>query len=348
MCGDFAMLMSKACSIAKTITNYFGAGNRIPGLKEATKWITLALNMGSQLAGITNASRAVHVGRQKLKTLRENENRLWDTEIKQILKDNGSLEEASEESNQENDQEAAEKKEPDRETGQTGETAADDSRPEEAKETENHGETPDELKGYARERAVERLLSNPNHLKEEEKDKLIQYLAVTRRADKLQTSMIATASGLTASVIGLCSSLFTATVYGASYSQKAASKMKGIGTTGMSLVTNGAALGNLAVKTGVKIRSGMGDTRTDLIRDRLWSKLDTLGDDAYGLKGLEEELVAGPGRGQDMSGKKAAAEKTAGMYKSTDTQFQAMGVDYGALLRAHDQDTFKKILAAGV
>ncbi len=344
LCGDFAMLMSKACSIAKTITNYFGAGNRLPGLKEATKWIILALNMGNQLAGISNASRAVHVGRQKLKKLRENENRLWDKEIKQILKENECLEEASEE----NDQETAGQKEPDRETGHTEETAADASQPEETKGVEPHSGASEELSRSARAKAVERLLSNPNHLKEEEKDKLIQYLAVTQRADKLNTSLIATSSGLVTSVIGLCSSLFTATVYGASYSKEAASKMPGVGTAGMSIVTNGAALGNLAVKTGVKIKSGMGDTRTDLIRDRLWSKLDTLGDDAYGLKGLEEDLVAGPGRGQDMSGKKAAAEKTADMYKSTDTQFQAMGADYGALLRAHDQDTFKKILAAGV
>lgn len=361
LCGDFAMLMSKACSIAKTITGYFVDGKRIPILKETIKWLTLALNMGSQLAGISNASRAVHVGRQKLKKLRENESRLWDTQIKQILKDHGCLEEASEENDVENDQEADGQKEPDKETGQTEETAADVSRPEETKDAEPHSGASKELSGSAREKAVERLLSNPNHLKEEEKDTLIQYLAVTRRADKLNTSLITTSSGLITSVIGLCSSLFTATVYGASYSEKAASKMPGVGTAGMSVITNSATIGNLVTKTAIKVKSGGKDARTDLISDRLWSKLDTLGEDAYGLKGLEEELSAAASRyrdvkdskaepvnGEEIKEKKDKAGNALSAYEKTDTQFQDLGVDYGALLKAHDQDAFKKILAAGV
>lgn len=344
LCGDVATWLSKACSIAKTITNYFGAGNKIPGLKEATKWIILALNMGSQLAGITNASRAIHKGRKNYKQLKEQKENLWNSEIKQILEDNGVSEEAPDEEGEETSQKGGVKKE----IGNTDENVTDTSGPEEPKGENTPGDEPKELGSYGRMRAVERLLSSPNHLKEEEKDKLIRYLALTRRAEKVGLSLITTSSGLVTSVIGLCSSLFTATVYGASYSEKAASKMPGIGTAGMNVITNGAVIGNIVLKTAMKIESNRGDSRTDLIIDSLSSKLDTLGEDQYGLKGLEDGLETGPGQGEDMSGKKTAAENVLKMYDNTESQFQYMGVDYGSLLKAHDQDAFKKILAAGV
>lgn len=339
LCGDLATWLSKACSIAKTITNYFGAGNKIPGLKEATKWIILALNMGSQLAGIANASRGIHKGRKNHKRLEEQKENLWNSEIKQIVEEHGVSEEAPDEKGEETSQKDGAEKE----TGKDG-TVTDLSDPEEPKDKNAPGDESKEVSRYGRSIAVERLLSNPNHLTEEEKDKLIRYLALDRRAEKVNLSLITTSSGLVTSVIGLCSSLFTATVYGASYSEKAASKMPGVGTAGMSVVTNGAVIGNILIKTYIKIDSNRGDSRKDLITDSLFEKLGTLGEEQYGLKGLESELEKKSSGGEN----KNTAENVVKMYDKAETQFQYMGVDYGALLKAHDQDAFKKILAAGV
>lgn len=360
LCGDLATWLSKACSIAKTIVNYFGGVNK-PALKEVTKWLTLALNMGTQLAGITNASRAIHKGRQKCKNLEQKENNLWDTHVQMLLNKYGVSEEPLEEGAQEESKKSSSEKEDENKENAGKETPEN----EETKEADTPAEASKEWSSYGRQKAVEQLLQS-GKLSEDEENKLIEYLAVTRRKDKVIASLITTSSGLVASVTGLCSSLFSSAVYGVSYDKKIASKLPGIGTAGMGTVTNAVAIGNIAMKTFVNVKSNHGDSRTDLISERLLSKLNALGIEQYGLKGVEADLdleskkyglkgveedldlESKAGSGKDMSGTKDTADKVKNMYDSTADLFQSMDVPYDRLLRAHNMDTFKEILAAGV
>lgn len=299
LCGDLSTWLSKACSIAKTIVNYFGGVNK-PMLKEITKWLTLALNMGTQIAGIANASRGIHKQRKMYKQLSDAEDKMWTNGIQPILNAHG----VSTDTNEEPSDDKPVNGDSEKEDGNKEESVKEASEQEESKTAEDSSETSKEMSSYQRQKAVEQLLENSPNLSEKEENALLNFLSTTRKKDKIVHTIVATSSGIVASVTGLCSSLFTSAVYGMSYDKGIAKKLPGIGTAGIGVITNSVAIGSIGLKTYAKRQAGKGDSRSDLIGDRLWGRLAALGEEQYGLKGLEEELTNGPGSGKDMGEKK--------------------------------------------
>lgn len=190
---------------------------------------------------------------------------------------------------------------------------------------------------------AEALLKS-EHVSEKDKDILIRYLAVTARKDKVKNSLITTSTGLAAAVTGICSSLFTSAVYGAGYFEKSKAFITGYGSMGASLITNSVAFASGAVKMN-RNHSNKKDTRAGQIGERLWHKLNTLGEDKYGLKGLEDGIAAKKTSDNDI---KNAASEVDKMYDDTKGLFADIGVPYQELLRTHNEESFRRILAAGV
>lgn len=351
ICGDIATLLSKSCSIAKTISGYFGWKNTIPWLKETMKWLTLALNMGNQLASISTASRKVHMDRKKYSEIKTRENEMWEKQILPVIKrrdtayEESKAEVSGEESTEESTEGMTEASSKEKESSKPAEVSGTEEGPGESmKEGLSPEEDAESLKGFRRRRKVEELLQKPD-LTEDEKDILISYLAVTRRKDKLKHTMIATAGGLFAGVTGLCSSFFTGFANVGSYFPNAKSKMQGGVSVGVSVAANMSAIGGI----GVKMYAGSldkPDSRSAQIQDRLFSKLELLGEDRYGLKKIENDLVNASK--EQRSERKTSAENAETLYDSTEKQFGSMEVPYKKLLDTGSEKEFREMLSAGV
>lgn len=190
----------------------------------------------------------------------------------------------------------------------------------------------------ARREKVSELLKS-DKISKSEKDRLLTYWGISRRIKRKKSDLINSVG----SGIGLVLGMGTTILTGVSIEDESAKEQSKIAST----VSNSWTL----LTTGKKFVDKKLDKKdhdknageTQMMQDKLWGIMKTLGQNKYGLKGVAKSL-----EGQPDAEKQSFAEGLAEKYKKADAQFDMLGVDYSALMKAEDEKKFKQLLVAGL
>lgn len=205
---------------------------------------------------------------------------------------------------------------------------------------------------------------------EESKDDLIKYIGLSKRIKKQKHDEAA----LLASAINVTMGLGTSIISGGKFvagqgaartgkdSWKTANQVLGYVSAGAGLLTNSAAVVSSGIRIGSRFTNRK-DDRSEAVKERLFQKIDQLGQDERGLKYLENslaDLYAAPNDDSQMTddekkiiadrqaGILTQADETAQMYGNTADLLQTMGTPVGKLSGAKNLKEFKKILVSGL
>lgn len=197
-------------------------------------------------------------------------------------------------------------------------------------------------------KTAKEILSD-KHLSEEDKDKLILYLGLTKRVTKAERSLAVT----TASLINYTIGFFSTGVSGANTvvngrGQK--NKTLKDASAGMGAVSNVSAMINASAKVANRAVDAAGGGSKNFVKQSLWDKVKALTQNHRGLKWLDESLAKPPDARPKVGDKtvEAAAEDTYNLYQKADSQFHILGVPYAKLIRAGSLSKFKDMLVEGL
>lgn len=199
-------------------------------------------------------------------------------------------------------------------------------------------------------KAVKELLRNKNNgdgtkkLDEQEEEKLILYLGLTKRITKSERSLAVTGTGLINTTIGFFSTAVSGSNTAAGWFGVKDKTLKDA-STGMGLVANASNIAASSAKIANKAASSVGSSR-NLIKQSLWDKIMKLTANHRGLKGLDHALAKPPQERPLVAGMKPeiAARETVALYENTNAQLGAMRVPYAKLLRAGSKSKFQNLL----
>ncbi len=338
--SDFAMAVSKGAAIAQSIAAFMGKFDGI--VKKVIGYITVFANGASQIGGIitgVNGLKKAVNNRNKIKGMRDNR---WE-EVKKMLprymepEDDGGPEDEEEENH-------------DHDTAQAGQNAVAAQTEQNTPAAQAGGKkkrlSPKQARQLAKQRratmkerrALANMLLRREDVSDEDKDKIVSYLAACRMVEKLKSAIGLGASGLVTNAIGLGTSIATGVFYAGDAKAETASKHMGI-------ISGFAGTGVSAAKLGVdKVnQKKQNNEETKMMKERLWGHIHELDNDKYGLKGISESLEADP------SPEKAAEAKgVVAKYNAVDAQLKGAFVNYGAVFKAKNAEEFRKLLVAGI
>ncbi len=187
---------------------------------------------------------------------------------------------------------------------------------------------------------------------EEEKDDLVKYLMLERKAGKINEQVMNGIFGLTTLSTGLISTITGSVSAGLKEKQGTEKQKKQsanadlanqiAGTVSNSALIVGSAK-NLTQGVIKKVQEKNPSDTVKALQGRATGVLDEMKDDKYGLRGIAQGLMNNPNDDQ-----KAAATEALGKYAAADKRLQGLGVDYGVLLKSHDEKAFEKALVAGI
>ncbi len=187
---------------------------------------------------------------------------------------------------------------------------------------------------------------------EEEKDVLTGYLMLERKAGKLNEQLMNGIFGLTTLSTGLISTITgsvsaglkekTETDEDKKRSDKANLANQIVGTVSNGAVIVGASK-NLTQGVMKKVKEKNPSSAEKVLQNRVKDVLEEMKEKKYGLRGIAQGLQDDPNDEQ-----KAAATQALEKYAAADKRLQGLGVDYGVLLKAHDEKAFEKALIAGI
>ncbi len=187
---------------------------------------------------------------------------------------------------------------------------------------------------------------------EDEKDDLVKYLMLERKAGKINEQVMNGIFGLTTLSTGLISTITGSVSAGLKEKQGTEKQKKQSanadlanqigGTVSNSALIVGSAK-NLTQGVIKKVQEKNPSDTVKALQGRATGVLDEMKDDKYGLRGIAQGLMNNPNDDQ-----KAAATEALGKYAAADKRLQGLGVDYGVLLKSHDEKAFEKALVAGI
>ncbi|MCI8484917.1 MAG: hypothetical protein HFH41_11350 [Lachnospiraceae bacterium] len=348
--SDFSTVVSKAAMIAKTIAGLVGASKGI--FAKVMSYVSTITGGLSQIAGLLGISRTVGEQAADITLLRKR--RATYTKIVDDIIGNHKNDKNEENVSGQNDENAVLA---DTESGTPTETRQGTPPPTTGgnHETPPHPEIPEEgskrrrlsqagtrklpgAENKARREKVSELLKS-NKISKDEKDRLLSYWGISRRIKRKKTDLInAVNSG-----IGLVMGMATTILTGVSIEDENAEGPTKIASTvsnSWTLLTTGK---KFVDKTLDKKDHNKNAEETQMMQDKLWGIMKTLGQDKYGLKGVAKSL-----EGQSGAEKQNFAEGLVTKYKRVDAQFDMLGVNYGALMQAEDEKKFKQLLVEGL
>lgn len=199
-------------------------------------------------------------------------------------------------------------------------------------------------------KAVKELLRNKNNgdgeskLDEQEEDKLILYLGLSKRITKSERSLAVSATTLINLTIGFASTAVSGSNTTAGWFGVKDKTLKDA-STGMGMVANASNIAATSAKIANKAASSVGSSR-NLIKQSLWGKIMKLTVNHRGLKWLDCSLAKPPEERTLADGMKPeiAAAETIALYEETNAQLDAMRVPYAKLLRASSKSKFQNLL----
>ncbi len=340
--ADFAMVVSKAAAIVQSIATF--AGQFKDALKNVVGYITTISNSISQIGGIitgVNGLKGAVDKRKKMEALRDKRGEEVD-KIYSMYTEPGWANDADDWGGDVKPKSEDADKRWDNDVDGWESEEEEKKKQKEKKKRRSLKEVREQRNQRKAERNERRAKANmllkQENVAQEDKDKLLLYLASCRKAENIKSSIIMGASGLVANAIGLGSSIAT----GVSYTgdEKATTASKHLGILG-----GFAGIGVSAAKLGIdkKNQKKQNNEETEMIKGRLWGHIHGLDDNKYGLKGISESLEADP------SPEKAAEAKgVIAKYKSVDEQLTGAFVEYGTLFKAKNAEEFRNLLVSGI
>ena len=184
---------------------------------------------------------------------------------------------------------------------------------------------------------------------EEEKDVLTGYLMLERKAGKLNEQLMNGIFGLVTISTGLISTITGSVNAGLKEktetdAQKKRSKDAALANQIAGTISNSAVLvGASKNLTMGKVKEKNPSSAEKVLQNRVKDVLEEMKEKKYGLRGIAQGLQDDPNDEQ-----KAAATQALEKYAAADKRLQGLGVDYGVLLKAHDEKAFEKALIAGI
>ncbi len=322
--SDAATILLRVCGVAKAIAGLAGQGKSV--FAKVTGYVSLALGGFTQIVGLSSSVN------QMLK-LKENRKKVADARDKAGEK----VDRIKEKYFPEAERPQAE------EPGEGGEPENDGAPAQEKKTGASAGRTRAEI-------AV--LLMEQGGVTEEEKDVLTGYLMLERKAGKLNEQLMNGIFGLTTLSTGLISTITgsvsaglkekTETDEDKKRSDKANLANQIVGTVSNGAVIVGASK-NLTQGVMKKVKEKNPSSAEKVLQNRVKDVLEEMKEKKYGLRGIAQGLQDDPNDEQ-----KAAATQALEKYAAADKRLQGLGVDYGVLLKAHDEKAFEKALIAGI
>ena len=322
--SDAATILLRVCGVAKAIAGLAGQGKSV--FAKVTGYVSLALGGFTQIVGLSSSVN------QMLK-LKENRKKVADARDKAGEK----VDRIKEKYFPEAERPQAE------EPGEGGEPENDGAPAQEKKTGASAGRTRAEI-------AV--LLMEQGGVTEEEKDVLTGYLMLERKAGKLNEQLMNGIFGLTTLSTGLISTITgsvsaglkekTETDEDKKRSDKANLANQIVGTVSNGAVIVGASK-NLTQGVMKKVKEKNPSSAEKVLQNRVKDVLEEMKEKKYGLRGIAQGLQDDPNDEQ-----KAAATQALEKYAAADKRLQGLGVDYGVLLKAHDENAFEKALIAGI
>lgn len=351
MVGDFATIFAKSVAIAKTLASW--GGKNLPMLNKISNWMFLATGT-SQAIALMNTSRGLLKGWKGISGLQKREAGIWNFARDIINGVNGGIY-----------------------TQEEMEAWDEDTRLDKAKSAlDMLNNTSDENTEKSNVEKNPKNEKKDNH--EQEKDVLVQYLGLSKRIKKMKHDEVSLAATAINCIVGIGSSIITGgrfvTAQGTARTRKdswnTANQVMGYAAKGAGLVANGTAILSSGVRIGSRL-TNREDDRSNAVEERLFEKIDTLGQEEHGLKYLEESLInlyaqdslkeaeknllSDNTENSENSGKEAEKNKmqkdaaeTVKMYESTEKMITMMGVPMEQLIQAKKLEEFKKILVAGL
>lgn len=322
--SDAATILLRVCGVAKAIAGLAGQGKSV--FAKVTGYVSLALGGITQIVGLSSSVN------QMLK-LKENRKKVADARDKAGEK----VDRIKEKYFPEAERPQAE------EPGEGGEPENDGAPAQEKKTGASAGRTRAEI-------AV--LLMEQGGVTEEEKDVLTGYLMLERKAGKLNEQLMNGIFALTTLSTGLISTITgsvsaglkekTETDEDKKRSDKANLANQIVGTVSNGAVIVGASK-NLTQGVMKKVKEKNPSSAEKVLQNRVKDVLEEMKEKKYGLRGIAQGLQDDPNDEQ-----KAAATQALEKYAAADKRLQGLGVDYGVLLKAHDEKAFEKALIAGI
>lgn len=322
--SDAATILLRVCGVAKAIAGLAGQGKSV--FAKVTGYVSLALGGFTQIVGLSSSVN------QMLK-LKENRKKVADARDKAGEK----VDRIKEKYFPEAERPQAE------EPGEGGEPENDGAPAQEKKTGASAGRTRAEI-------VV--LLMEQGGVTEEEKDVLTGYLMLERKAGKLNEQLMNGIFGLTTLSTGLISTITgsvsaglkekTETDEDKKRSDKANLANQIVGTVSNGAVIVGASK-NLTQGVMKKVKEKNPSSAEKVLQNRVKDVLEEMKEKKYGLRGIAQGLQDDPNDEQ-----KAAATQALEKYAAADKRLQGLGVDYGVLLKAHDEKAFEKALIAGI
>lgn len=317
--SDASVVLLRVCGVAKAIAGLAGQGKSV--FAKVTGYVSLALGGFSQIVGLStsvNQMMKLKENKKKLETDREKAGARVD-ELKNKYFPEAKPEDSEEGGDSENDTAPAQiKKAP------GGRTRAE----------------------------IAVLLMEQGGVKEEEKDDLVRYLMLERKAGKLNEQLMNGIFGLTTLSTGLISTITGSVSSGLknkteTEEQKKRSKGADLGNQIAGTVSNSAVIigagKNLTQGVMKKVKEKNPSDEERVLQNRAKGVLEEMEEKKYGLKGIKQGLEDDPNDEQ-----KAAATQALEKYAAADKRLQGLGVNYKVLLKAHDEKAFEKALIAGI
>ena len=319
--SDAATILLRVCGVAKAIAGLAGQGKSV--FAKVTGYVSLALGGFTQIVGLSSSVN------QMLK-LKENRKKVADARDKAGEK----VDRIKEKYFPEAERPQAE------EPGEGGEPENDGAPAQEKKTGASAGRTRAEI-------AV--LLMEQGGVTEEEKDVLTGYLMLERKAGKLNEQLMNGIFGLTTLSTGLISTITGSVSAGLKEKtetdeDKKRSDKANLANQIVGTVSNGAVIvGASKNLTMGKVKEKNPSSAEKVLQNRVKDVLEEMKEKKYGLRGIAQGLQDDPNDEQ-----KAAATQALEKYAAADKRLQGLGVDYGVLLKAHDEKAFEKALIAGI
>lgn len=334
--SDFATAISKGVAIVQSIASL--SGKLTDSFKSVLGYITVFANGASQIGGFITGAHGLSTARKKLNMMKNLESKRWEDIEKTVLpkySEPGAVDAEEEEEEEEDSGEGASTPS----TAQTAQKATGEGAEKKHLSLKEKREQAKQLKQMRKERQSQaNMLLRREDVSDEDKDKLVAYIASCRMAGKIKSGIRMGISGLVATALGLGTSIATGVSFTGDKSALKASTHMGIISGfmggGLSLAKMGAAKSN---------QKRQNNEETDMIKGRLWGHIHSLDDDKYGLKGLSEALEVDPSPERAEEAKGVVSK-----YEAVDGQLRGAFVDYGAVLKANSAEEFRKLLVAGL
>lgn len=333
--SDFAMTISKAVGIAQSITVLSGKFQGVT--KTVFKYLNAILGSVAQASGFISGAHGLKQARGKLNMMKTLENKRWEDIENTVLPKYSEAEEGEEEEDEEDSGESTTTSS----AAQTAQEATGEGGKKKRLSLKQKREQAKQLKQSKKERrSLANMLLRREDVSEEDKDKLVGYIASCRMIGKIKSGIFMGISGLVANAIGLGTNIANGVSAGDSENKDA----ENAGNT-MGIISGFVGSGITLAKMGIdkSNQKKQNNEETDMIKGRLWGLIHGLDDDKYGLKGISESLEAKP------SPEKAEEAKgVVNKYKAVDGQLRGAFVDYGAVLKANSAEEFRKLLVSGI